>query len=73
MDQSKRVVIVGGTHGNELTGVQLVRRLRASPQELERESFKAETFLANESAIAENRRYLEQDLNRCFSNALLDG
>ncbi|MEM6583430.1 MAG: aspartoacylase [Pseudomonadota bacterium] len=73
MDQSKRVVIVGGTHGNELTGVQLVSRFRARPQELERESFKAEAFLANELAIAENRRYLEQDLNRCFSTALLDG
>ena len=39
MSDSKRVLVVGGTHGNERTGVQLVRRFRANPAELERESF----------------------------------
>lgn len=71
MVESKRVLIVGGTHGNERTGVQLIRRLRSNPQELERGSFKAETLLANELAIEQNRRYLDQDLNRCFCDSLL--
>ncbi len=73
LENSKRVLIVGGTHGNELTGVQLIRRLRANPEELQRTSFTAETLLANEAAIQSNRRYLDQDLNRCFSSALLEG
>jgi len=72
MTQSNRVVVVGGTHGNELTGVQVIRRLRDNPHELERGSFRAETLLANEPAIAGNCRYLEQDLNRCFSDTLLN-
>lgn len=66
-----RVLIVGGTHGNERTGVQLIRRFRAMPEELERENFVAETLLANEGAIARNCRYLDQDLNRCFNGELL--
>ena len=69
----KRVLVVGGTHGNEITGVQLIRRFQSSPEELERRSFTAETFLGNETAIARNCRYLEQDLNRCFSGDILQG
>lgn len=71
MAESKRVLIVGGTHGNERTGVQVIRHLRNNPLELERSDFKAETLLANELAIDQNSRYLDQDLNRCFSRALL--
>ena len=73
MSDSKRVLVVGGTHGNERTGVQLVRRLRANPAELKRGSFEAETFLGNALAIERNVRYLDQDLNRCFSEQLLSG
>ncbi|MEM1111895.1 MAG: aspartoacylase [Pseudomonadota bacterium] len=72
MAEQQRVVIVGGTHGNELTGIQLIRRLRRNPQELDRATFAAQTLLGNEPAIAGNRRYLEQDLNRCFSDVLLN-
>ncbi|MCH2158009.1 MAG: aspartoacylase [Oleiphilaceae bacterium] len=66
-----QVLIVGGTHGNERTGVQLIRRLQVSPTELERNHFVAKTLLANQLAMANNRRYLDQDLNRCFSEELL--
>ena len=72
MEESNQVVIVGGTHGNERTGIQLVRRLRANPSEMERSSFKARTLLANEEAILRNSRYLEQDLNRCFTHSILN-
>ncbi len=33
MSEGSSVVIVGGTHGNERTGIQLIRRLRSNPQE----------------------------------------
>lgn len=62
-----QVLIVGGTHGNERTGVQLIRRLQTSSTELERNHFVAKTLLANQLAMANNRRYLDQDLSRCFS------
>ena len=72
MAEPASVLVVGGTHGNELTGVKLLARLRNHPQELARRTFTADTLLANEAAIARNCRYLEQDLNRCFSNPLLN-
>lgn len=72
MAEAKQVLIVGGTHGNERTGLQLVRHLNKYPEKLQRDNFTAQTLIANESAIAKNIRYIDQDLNRCFSNLLLD-
>jgi succinylglutamate desuccinylase len=64
--QIQRVVIVGGTHGNELTGIYLVKKFRRYPHLLKRKSFEAQTLLANTQAIAANRRFISRDLNRCF-------
>jgi succinylglutamate desuccinylase len=63
----KRVAIVGGTHGNELTGVYLVKKFQQYPQPLERPSLECVTLLGNPAAIAANRRYIDRDLNRCFA------
>ena len=63
----KRIVVVGGTHGNEYTGVYLVKALLATPA-----LDNVEPFLANTRAIALNRRFCDEDLNRCFSRAQLD-
>ena len=41
------VAIVGGTHGNELTGAYLVQRWSAYPDAIIRPSFKTQLFLAN--------------------------
>ena len=62
----EKVAICGGTHGNELTGVSLIRKWQADPRGLKRQSFEAEPFLSNPRAVTENRRYIDQDLNRCF-------
>jgi succinylglutamate desuccinylase len=64
-----RVAIVGGTHGNELTGVYLVEKFARSPELLARPNFECVTLLANPKAIAANRRYIDRDLNRSFDNA----
>lgn len=64
----RRVVIVGGTHGNELTGIYLVKKFQQDPRLLYRQSFESITLLANPEAIAANRRYIDRDLNRCFGN-----
>jgi succinylglutamate desuccinylase len=64
MRQFDRVLIVGGTHGNELTGVYLIRS--GAFADLTQFNFKVETLLANPRAVAANRRYLDRDLNRSF-------
>jgi succinylglutamate desuccinylase len=64
----RRVAIVGGTHGNELTGVYLVDKFDRSPELLQRDSFECITLIANPQAVTENRRYIDRDLNRSFDN-----
>jgi len=67
MAKIKQVAITGGTHGNELTGVHLLKHWRSDPTEVARSSFKTELHLANPKANACNRRYVDQDLNRQFN------
>jgi succinylglutamate desuccinylase len=64
----RRVAIVGGTHGNELTGIYLVKKFDRFPELLDRPSLECTTLLANPPAIAANRRYIDRDLNRCFAD-----
>jgi aspartoacylase len=64
----KRVAIVGGTHGNELTGAYLVKKFAQSPAAIQRSSFESLTLLANPKAFAARKRYIDRDLNRCFSS-----
>ncbi len=66
----KHIVIIGGTHGNELTGVHVVEKLREAIQAGE-ESVTAGTLtliLGNPEAIKIQKRGSKphQDLNRCF-------
>jgi succinylglutamate desuccinylase len=66
-DSIRKVAIIGGTHGNELTGVYLIQKFDRFPVLLHRNSFECLKILANPGAIKENRRYIDRDLNRCFS------
>lgn len=61
-----RVLIVGGTHGNEFTGVHLIKKIEQDPALARRASFETMTLFANPKAFAVNRRYIDKDLNRCF-------
>ena len=63
----KTVAITGGTHGNELTGIHLVKHWLSHPDEVQRASLSSELHLANSKAYAAVRRYIDQDLNRQFS------
>lgn len=67
LESIRKVAIVGGTHGNELTGVALVKKFERFPELIRRESLEVLALLANLRAIAENRRYIDRDLNRCFA------
>jgi succinylglutamate desuccinylase len=64
----RKVAIVGGTHGNELTGVYLIKKFEQVPNLLYRDSFECITVLGNPQAVTENRRYVDRDLNRSFAN-----
>lgn len=62
-----RVGIVGGTHGNEFTGVYLTKKFEQFPELIKRPSFYSFTLLGNPKAFEVGRRYIDKDLNRCFS------
>ncbi|MGB5962897.1 MAG: aspartoacylase [Coleofasciculaceae cyanobacterium] len=62
----QRVLIVGGTHGNELTGIYLIKKLEKHPAQVRRSTFETVTLLANPKAFTKVRRYIDKDLNRCF-------
>ena len=58
-----KILIIGGMHGNETLGIQLVEKLRTSPID------SVDAIIANEMAVKENVRYTTQDLNRTFPGA----
>ena len=60
------VFVVGGTHGNERTGVTLVQHWLQSSTEVQRETFTTQLLLANPEAIRKNVRFIDRDLNRSF-------
>jgi succinylglutamate desuccinylase len=62
----KRVAITGGTHGNETTGVFVMRHFINEPEVVARNSFETLTIMTNPGAIEANARYVDVDLNRCF-------
>ncbi len=61
-----KVVIIGGTHGNEKTGAYLVDRWQRHATRLPK-SHQYLFIKGNPEALAANRRYVEYDLNRSFS------
>ena len=68
------IVVAGGTHGNERTGVSLVEKWKAHPECYNTlcKSANVELVLANPEAVRLNRRYRDFDLNRAFSQTCLD-
>ncbi len=55
-----KVLIIGGMHGNEPLGPAVVGLFKDMPIK------NIEVVLANEQAIAQNSRFIKQDLNRSF-------
>ncbi|MEM7716357.1 MAG: aspartoacylase [Cyanobacteria bacterium P01_A01_bin.68] len=63
----KKIALVGGTHGGELTGIFLVKKFQQSPHLIERYGFETVTFISNEKAVEVGTRYIDIDLNRAFN------
>lgn len=68
-----RVVIVGGTHGNEYTGVWCIKVLALQGAKLKEKypMLDISTILANQDAFMANKRFIDTDLNREFSHEKL--
>ncbi|XP_035280875.1 N-acyl-aromatic-L-amino acid amidohydrolase (carboxylate-forming) B-like isoform X1 [Anguilla rostrata] len=65
-----RVAVCGGTHGNELSGVYLVRELQKKKKG-GADDVSVTMVISNPRAVQQCRRYVETDLNRCFTAATL--
>ena len=66
-----RVLVVAGTHGNEINAPWLLDCWQRHPQSAPRTPLRVEWRLGNPAARAAGRRYLERDLNRSFDPTLL--
>ena len=67
-DPVNNLCIGGGTHGNELHGVYLVKNwLKSDGREIKRTSFRTHAVLCNSRAIEKCVRYIDVDLNRQFT------
>ncbi|XP_041641462.1 N-acyl-aromatic-L-amino acid amidohydrolase (carboxylate-forming) B-like isoform X2 [Cheilinus undulatus] len=65
-----RIAICGGTHGNEMSGVYMVREMQKQKAD-QRGSVSITTVLTNPRAVDACRRYIDTDLNRSFTDASL--
>ncbi|KAM4844237.1 aspartoacylase isoform 2-T2 [Thomomys bottae] len=62
----KKIAIFGGTHGNELTGVFLVKHWLENGAEIQRTGLEVKPFITNPRAVEKCTRYIDCDLNRAF-------
>ncbi|XP_029141267.1 N-acyl-aromatic-L-amino acid amidohydrolase (carboxylate-forming) [Protobothrops mucrosquamatus] len=68
----RRVAICGGTHGNEMSGVYLVKHWLQDPSDLQRSTFQVTPLVGNPRAVERCVRYIGRDLNRTFAAAFLN-
>lgn len=64
----RSVAIVGGTHGNEYTGVFCIKALeRQMKRGKQKYPFELRTLVGNPEAYMANKRFVDSDLNRQFT------
>ena len=71
-----KVLITAGTHGNELSGIELLNNIKRQPSIAEKvfanpTTLSIDTLIVNKMAVAKRTRYVEEDLNRQFSQEKL--
>ncbi|XP_075710509.1 aspartoacylase [Rhinoderma darwinii] len=67
----RRVAIFGGTHGNELSGILLVKHWLKHGGEIARSGMEVRPFITNPKAVEKCVRYIDTDLNRVFDTQSL--
>ena len=60
-----KLLVSGGVHGNEYTGIYIINRLKKYP--LKTKTLEIIPLLSNPEAFKLSKRYKDQDLNRSFS------
>ncbi len=68
MEKINNVLLVAGTHGNELSGIYLQKLIKERLYNADRTTFDTTPVIANPEAVKNNVRYLDCDLNREFSS-----
>lgn len=53
-----KILVIGGMHGNEPLGIEVVKKLK--------NNVLVDTMLGNERAVESDKRFIRQDLNRVF-------
>lgn len=71
MEPIKKVAVIGGTHGNEFSGVYLLKKWQLHPEKYNTRNLEISTLFSNPKAFAATKRYLDSDLNRQFRADLL--
>lgn len=73
MSSIQTIIVSGGTHGNELTGIKLLEKWSKHPELYTNRCPSAHVELVHTNIAASRlcRRYADQDLNRSFSETLL--
>ncbi|MCG8497104.1 MAG: aspartoacylase [Enterobacterales bacterium] len=61
------IALFGGTHGNETSGIQLIRNWQQYGMPARFNTLNISLNIANEAALAANVRFVEEDLNRQFT------
>ena len=61
------IALIGGTHGNETSGIQLIRNWQKSGLPERFSSLNVTCDFANPAAMDANVRFLDEDLNRQFT------
>ncbi|KAM4700083.1 aspartoacylase isoform 2-T2 [Discoglossus pictus] len=64
----RRIAIFGGTHGNELTGIFLVKHWLKHGEEITRPGMEVRPYITNPRAVEKCIRYVDTDLNRVFDS-----
>jgi len=62
----KKITIVGGTHGNELSGIKLIEKWRSNTKDVQRDNLEVSLEYGNPPAIENKVRFIDEDLNRAF-------
>ena len=62
----KQIAIIGGTHGNELTGIKLIQKWRDNREVVARHNLEVRLEYGNPPAINKKVRFVDEDLNRAF-------
>ncbi|EGA67943.1 aspartoacylase [Vibrio sinaloensis DSM 21326] len=69
MENITNILLVSGTHGNELSGLYLQKLIKDGRYDANRSTFSTSLLTGNPEAVQQQCRFLDMDLNRQFSTS----